>query len=110
MPKTPTKDTITSEPRVRSKKRITKLMGKRSAGSKSRSRLSSNDFQTEDDLSSLSTLQTLKKRKRSRLNYLKSEDMMLMSACDEDSAISVQSHITRKFRKRRAIPLAHHLS
>ncbi len=80
MPGSLSQKNISIEPRVRSKKRINKLIGKRSVGSKSRSRINSNDFNTEDDWSSLTTLQTLKKRKRSRLNFLKSEDMSMMSA------------------------------
>ncbi|CAI2377053.1 unnamed protein product [Moneuplotes crassus] len=107
MPASSQSSIISTESRVRSKKRLNKLMGKKSVGSKTRSRLNSNDFHTEEDCSSLSALQTIKTRKRNRLNYLKSEDMMLMSACEEDSAISVQSHITRKFRKRKAIPFTH---
>lgn len=80
MPGSLSQKNISIEPRVRSKKRINKLIGKRSVGSESRSRINSNDFNTEDDWSSLTTLQTLKKRKRSRLNFLKSEDMSMMSA------------------------------
>lgn len=96
------------EPKYKSKKRINKLMGKNAERPLTRSRLASRDFGTEDDWSCITTLQELKKKKKSRLEHLKSSDMMLMSAWDEDSALSVQHHITRKYRKRKAIPLNQH--
>jgi hypothetical protein len=49
----------------------------------------------------------LKKKKKRKISQLKNHDMFMMSAWDEDSALSVQNHITRKYRKRRAIPLSH---
>jgi hypothetical protein len=69
------------EPRYRSRKRISKLMGKNKAdGPLTRSRLASRDFGTEDEWSCITTLQELKKKKKNRLEHLKSNDMMLMSA------------------------------
>ena len=93
-----------SMPNYRSNKRINKLLGKQSEGPLTRSRLASKDFSVDEEWSSYTNLQDLKRKKQSKLNQLRNNDMFLMSACDEDSALSVQNHITRKYRKRRAIP------
>lgn len=68
------------EPKYRSKKRIDKLMGKNTNGPVTRSRLASNDFGTEDGWSSITSLQELKRIKKSRLNHLRDQDMFQMSA------------------------------
>lgn len=80
-------------------------MGKMQEGPVTRSRISEKDFTTSDEWSSFTNIQELKRRKKDKLDHLKHNDMFLMSAGDEDSAISVQNHITRKFRKRKATPL-----
>ena len=95
-------------PHYRSIKRITKLMGKQQEGPMTRSRLASKEFICDiDEFSNFSSLQDIKKKKRDKLSTLKNNDMLLMSAWDEDSALSVQNHLTRRFRKRKAIPFAH---
>jgi hypothetical protein len=68
------------EPKYRSKKRIDKLMGKKSDGPITRSRCASKDFGIQDDWSCLTTIQELKKMKKSRLSHLKNQDMYSMSA------------------------------
>lgn len=102
----PESSSIITGPRYRSNKRINKLIGKtESEGPVTRSRLSSRDFLACDEFSSLSNLKEIKHSKKSQLKKLKNDDFSLMFAWDEDSALSVQSHITRKFRKRKAVPL-----
>ena len=80
MPSSNVHETSGFEPKYKSKKRINKLMGKNAERPLTRSRLASRDFGTEDDWSCITTLQELKKKKKSRLEHLKSSDMMLMSA------------------------------
>ena len=80
-------------------------MGKQGDGPLTRSRIASGDLNIEDEFSYVTSLQDIKKTKKRKLNLLKNNDMFLMSACDEDSALSVQNHIIRKYRKRKAIPL-----
>lgn len=71
---------ISSRPQYRSRKRINKLVGKQQDGPMTRSRIASKDFTVDDELSYFSTLQDIKKKKRSKLNNLKNNDMFLMSA------------------------------
>jgi hypothetical protein len=67
--------------KFRSKKRINKLLGKKQPVRMStRSRVSSSDFGVDEEWSNISTLQDLKRKKKTRLDDLKSQDMMLMSA------------------------------
>ena len=67
--------------RFKSNKRITKLMGKQQAsGPVTRSRINSKDFGVDGEWSSFTNLQDLKRRKKSRMNHLKNNDMFLMSA------------------------------
>ena len=95
-----------STSQFRSKKRINKLIGKQQEESLTRSRISSKDFSwNNDEFSNFSTLQEIKQMKRDKINSLKTNDMFQMSAWDEDSALSVQSHLTRRYRKRKAVPL-----
>ena len=66
--------------KTRSRKRREKLVGKASGGPLTRSRIQSKDFKADDEYSNISTLQKLKKTKKKRLNDLKTEDMVMMSA------------------------------
>ena len=96
---------INSSLQFRSKKRIDKLIGKQNEGAQTRSRLSSKDFYNDNsEFSNFSTLQEIKQIKRDKLNSLKTDDMFQMSAWDEDSVLTVQNHLTRKYRKRKATP------
>ena len=96
-------------PYRRNKRRINKLIGKELEDQpRTRSRLASGDFSESHSVSYLSDLKDIKKSKRSKLNSLKYNDMFAMAACDEDSALSVQNHIRRKYRKRKAMPLIHY--
>jgi len=81
MPRTTGINISNLRPLSKSKKRFDKLLGKKSGTrSVTRSRLASQDFGTESELSCISTLQDLKRKKKTRLNHLKSQDMMLMGA------------------------------
>lgn len=68
--------------RFKSNKRINKLMGKQQQlnGPVTRSRINSKDFGVDGEWSSFTNLQDLKRRKKSRMNNLKHNDMLLMSA------------------------------
>ena len=63
--------------RVRSRRRIDKLIGKAETPSGSRSRLTSIDMHAED---SFSDLRSIKRNKRRRLDLLKNDDFPMMFA------------------------------
>mmetsp|Transcript_22006 Transcript_22006/g.24446 ORF Transcript_22006/g.24446 Transcript_22006/m.24446 type:complete len:80 (-) Transcript_22006:125-364(-) len=67
------------EPKFRSKKRINRLIGNQPRIPMTRSRINSKDFTTNEEWSCVTTLQELKKKKQSKLNHLKNQDMLLMS-------------------------------
>lgn len=63
--------------RVRSRRRIDKLMGKTDTPAMTRSRLSSIDMQAED---SFTDIRSIKRNKRRRLDLLKNDDFPMMFA------------------------------
>jgi len=81
MPSTPGINVSSLRTNSRSKKRFDKLLGKDTSKQRvTRSRVSSIDFGTESEYSCISNFQDLKRKKRTRLENLKSNDMTLMSA------------------------------
>ena len=98
-----TRNIIPSGLRYRSKRRINKLLGKQEeTRGITRSRMTSFDMQADDDYSDI---RSIKSNKRRRLDLLRNEELPFLLACDENSAMSVQSHISRKFRKRKVMPM-----
>lgn len=66
-----------SGPHFRSRRRISKLVGKQNEESSVRKRISSEDFESLDEFSSL---KTMKNSKKTHLNELKNDGMQLMFA------------------------------